>query len=447
MIGAAPTPPSVDREKLKFKLCKDARGREIRGLWQRNGRFYAQVRPPGKNACRRVPLMNEHNHPVSTVAQAVTARAALLAGFQKGIVPGPRITPLFLDYVIHYTSYIDETEAKSVLTVIKEKSSLKGWAEFLGATRLSQITRKQINDYALERKKEGLSNRTINLDIIALKNLLKFAKEEGWLRHDLPTKDWKQLSHTATRRQLIPEDAVERLCAAALATKTDQEGRAVPKYANGQMLADFIKLLAYSGARRMAGLRAKWSQVDFSNRQITFYTKYDKRVVVDFNPKLETHLKDMDARRGDRKIDPLFPSTRPGEAEANIVTGFEKTFLQVRQDAKLPDTKFHDLRHAFISWAVMSGIDTLTVAQWVGHADGGMLIGKIYGHLNPQHRRDSAAKLQFTNGKREEAPKQEPRQEPKQEPSPTLDLSKLGLDLTKVSLADLLKLAKAKSSD
>jgi site-specific recombinase XerD len=39
-------------------------------------------------------------------------------------------------------------------------------------------------------------------------------------------------------------------------------------------------------------------------------------------------------------------------------------------------------RHFFISMCVMSGIDFMTIAKWVGHQDGGVLIGKVYGHLS-----------------------------------------------------------------
>jgi hypothetical protein len=41
----------------------------------------------------------------------------------------------------------------------------------------------------------------------------------------------------------------------------------------------------------------------------------------------------------------------------------------------------------------MAGIDFLTIAEWVGHKDGGILIGKVYGHLLDEHRRKMAAKL------------------------------------------------------
>jgi hypothetical protein len=42
---------------------------------------------------------------------------------------------------------------------------------------------------------------------------------------------------------------------------------------------------------------------------------------------------------------------------------------------------------------VMAGIDYMTIAAWLGHKDGGILIGKVYGHLNNEHRLNMAAKL------------------------------------------------------
>jgi hypothetical protein len=41
----------------------------------------------------------------------------------------------------------------------------------------------------------------------------------------------------------------------------------------------------------------------------------------------------------------------------------------------------------------MAGIDFMTIAAWLGHKDGGILIGKVYGHLLDEHRQRMAAKL------------------------------------------------------
>ena len=43
----------------------------------------------------------------------------------------------------------------------------------------------------------------------------------------------------------------------------------------------------------------------------------------------------------------------------------------------------------------MGGIDFMTIAKWVGHKDGGILIGKVYGHLSDEHARKQAMKLRF----------------------------------------------------
>jgi hypothetical protein len=43
----------------------------------------------------------------------------------------------------------------------------------------------------------------------------------------------------------------------------------------------------------------------------------------------------------------------------------------------------------------MSGIDFLTIARWAGHQDGGVLIGRVYGHLAAGHTQAQARRLCF----------------------------------------------------
>lgn len=55
----------------------------------------------------------------------------------------------------------------------------------------------------------------------------------------------------------------------------------------------------------------------------------------------------------------------------------------------------HDLRHYFITRCIESGVDVPTVARWVGHRDGGALIGKRYFHLMDSHSVAMAAKVRI----------------------------------------------------
>jgi integrase len=368
------------------------------------------------------------------------------------------------------------------------KTVIKALKKHFGCLRLAAITEAMILDYLTKRKEAGLHNRTINMDITTLRGIFQRAKSLGKLRFALPTDNVKYLRVRHAKRQLLPNEQIEAICTEARRTEAHpntelilrihrdyrqkdgsvqwekawskhpewktqlnadtEEGRRVlysrswylqthpeaakpqPVYAQGEMFVDWVRLMQYSGARRNAALTAKWSDVDWRNEQITFHTKGDKDVVVDFNPKLEAHLRDMNNRRipiDDKgTLTPyLFPSTRPGDSTRGHMTNFQKTLETVRQAVNLTHFTPHLLRHWFTSMCVMEGHDFMTIAEWLGQSDGGMLVGKVYGHLAPSHKRSAAKRLKL------EGPLA---------PEPVPAAAPVPMDLTKLSVADLLKL-------
>ena len=69
---------------LQYQCVRNGRKQKIRGLWVRNGRYYAQmtVKDPhtGKTKVSKIPLKMEENgipRPVATVAEAVAAQEKL----------------------------------------------------------------------------------------------------------------------------------------------------------------------------------------------------------------------------------------------------------------------------------------------------------------------------------------------------------------------------------
>lgn len=378
---------SQSEAPAKFKKAKDVRGHEISGLWERNSRYYLQVSLPGKG-CRRIPLRDEQNQPVKTVPEAVAAAAELRKKARNGELPVSQRAPQFAEYTIHYISSLKATTEKKFKTIKHEECILNGWAGFIGNIRLNQITSRHVSAYVTQRKQTELNNRTVNLDVLTLNNCLKFAKREGCISGKLPTEGWQRLPYKAPKRNLYTKEDIEKICATAVALKEDGS----PKYKNGELLVDVLNFLRCSGARITSALATHWSDVNFELRQVHLRcTKYDKQnIVVDFNAELEAHLHDMHARR-QPDSDYLFPGTRTEGSVGSV----RKSLELVRAEAGLPKFGFHDLRHFFVSYAVMSGVDILTVAQWVGHADGGVLIGKCYGHLSSEHRQRAAQKVVF----------------------------------------------------
>lgn len=404
----------TSEKSASFLQVKDGRGRIIPNLYRRNDRFYIQVHLSGKGS-RRFPLVDEEAQPVKTVTQAQEAMVVFKQQKREGVLPLKRSgVPLFESYYLEYCTYLETTNAKDPKTIKKEKGHLKLWAEFFGSTRLADITLNDVRKYALERSKEGKSPRTVNLDVIALSNLLNFAKKAGLVR-TVVTDSFEALKWKAPKRELFSFDDLDKLVAEALRVADDK-----PAYLNGRMLADWLLLMAFTGARRQAALTAKWSCVDWANQQITFHTKFDKHVTVDFNPKLEAHLKDMETRRN-QNVDWMFEARYEIENGPGHLTNMEKTLTKVREAAGFPNFFPHLLRHAFISYAVMQGVPYMTIAAWVGHSDGGVLIGRCYGHLNPAHKREQANKLVLSD-----------------QTAPTA--SGTIIDLSKLTAADLLAL-------
>jgi integrase len=390
--SAAPVLTVIRERAGGFTKVKDSLGCEVKGLWNRNGRFYCQLSLPGKG-CRRVALHDESNQPVETVTQAADAMHELRKKKRQGELPAPGRAPQFDEFALHYLSFIENTGKKKPKTIAQEKSVLKGWIKYLGATRLTQITRQRINDYVLQRKQEGVGNRTANYDVLALSNCLKFAKDEGCFNSKLPTEGYQRLKYVAPKRPLFTKEQFEHLC--HVATQSNPDG--TPKYRNGELLADAIRFMRTTGARVTSALATRWSDVDWERRQVHLRnTKYDKQnIVVDFSAELESVLKDMYARR---LPDSDFMFRASGKEGS--IGSLRATFERVREEAGLPNLHFHDTRHHFISECVMSGVDFMTIAKWVGHASP-VLIGKVYSHLSNEHSQRAARKVTFENGGKE----------------------------------------------
>ena len=60
----------------------------------------------------------------------------------------------------------------------------------------------------------------------------------------------------------------------------------------------------------------------------------------------------------------------------------------------IPELTFHDLRHTGASLMIASGCHVKVIAEQMGHADGGALVLKRYGHLYKGARRQAAIALE-----------------------------------------------------
>ena len=150
---------SHHRKAGQYRKVFDVRKRRIRGLWERNGRFYAQIAVEdsntGKKKVRRVPLED-----AKTVPQAVIKLQDFLRSKRDKSLPILRLAPKFADYAEEYFAYHAQAkDAKRSSTLETERVAIRHWTAHLGRVRVHQIIRPMVNASIGKRQALGRSAR------------------------------------------------------------------------------------------------------------------------------------------------------------------------------------------------------------------------------------------------------------------------------------------------
>jgi integrase len=362
----------MTKQAQKWTKVGDHLGRRIRGLWQRGSSYYCQVRVDGKTS--RIKL-----HNALTVPQARAAMQELLKQRRDGTLTVQKShgTPVLAAAIDDYLAELSTTGRRKAATVSRQRGSLKSWKAFAGSLKITAVSDRTGEEFARHRRNtDGVSGRAVDNDIIALRHVLRWAKARGFIKA-VPLEKWSRLAGPPKRIRLLDSAELDRLVEAAIAHIQNHR-------------------------HEQEALHLAWGAVDWARGQIEIGRGADGRMVakgrlgmersrfVPFNARLEALLKSM-AIQWDGQSPLLFPSSRGG----GVVTSYKKSLGLVKRMAAVPDFGFHHLRHWFISQAVMTGIDYRTIAEWVGHQDGGVLIGRTYAHLRPGHSAEQAARLRL----------------------------------------------------
>lgn len=138
-----------------------------------------------------------------------------------------------------------------------------------------------------------------------------------------------------------------------------------------------ITLDLNTGMRKNEIFSLKWNDVDFAVNYI--YVKETKSNImrkIPMNSVVKYTLKGIE-----RESDFVFTSPKTGKQ----FTGTLHSFYTAREKARIPDVRFHDLRHTAATLMVMGGVDLVTVSQILGHSDIKMTMS--YAHPTPENKR------------------------------------------------------------
>ncbi len=256
----------------------------------------------------------------------------------------------------------------------RREISIKQLRPAFGTLPVRGITRLQCEDWAKHRSPQ-IAASTFNNERETLRSVLEYAQREG-LTLDNPAK-------VIVRRRLGKVSIVipsREQFATVIATLRGLDVR----YWQG---ADLLELLAYSGMRKGEANAFKWADVDFERGSFSVTggetgTKNHEVRVVPLFPVLRAFLERLQAqapRESGSLVVPIGNAKKGLEAACKINA--------------FPHFTHHCMRHFFVSNALEKGVDFKTIAAWVGHKDGGLLVAKTYGHLRDTHSYEMAKRI------------------------------------------------------
>lgn len=278
-------------------------------------------------------------------------------------------------------------------------------------TPIGDIRPMWVQGWQRKRHDAGAKESTINREVTALRSVLSFAVDAGFMEAH-PLRRVKQLKvDTATRPRYLKPEEVKRLHGAldareeTMRTERDafnewREKRHLSPLSDMRALAftDYLKpmtLLALNtGLRRGELFNLTWAdcELDGASPTLTVQGSGAKSGKTRHIPLNATALDTLTKWRAQCEGTGLvFVSPKTGGRFDNISSSWEKLIA----DAKLPDFRFHDTRHHFASMLVQGGVDLNTVRELLGHSD--LKLTLRYAYLAPENAARAVAILDAPN--------------------------------------------------
>jgi integrase len=184
--------------------------------------------------------------------------------------------------------------------------------------------------------------------------------------------------------------------------------RALAAYPDRQM-ADIVRLLLLTGARRGEVLAMRWADVDLTTGLWTkpaSSTKQKQDHEVPLAGPAQQLLSEIRERSASRNsTQPLGEYVFPGTGGTGHVVEIKKGWASICKSASIAGLRLHDLRHSFASQLVSSGASLAMIGSLLGHAS--PVTTARYSHMfsDPQRAAvESVAAVIIAAGKNEPAP-------------------------------------------
>lgn len=217
----------------------------------------------------------------------------------------------------------------------------------LGSEKVADVTSEDVDALhaCISETKPVRANRVIEV----LKTAMNLAVRWKW-RTDNPAKGVRQNIEEARERYLSPKEM------AALSEAMDIHPE--------KTSCDAIRLLLLTGARKTEVLAASWDMFDLENSIWIKPSAHTKQKKIHRAP-LSSAAVELLCRIKSENADPVY--VFPGRAPGKPLTDIKRTWAALCAEAKLKNTRIHDLRHTFASLLASNNLGLPIIGALLGH--------------------------------------------------------------------------------
>ena len=326
-----------------------------------------------------------------SLAEARSWRIDAQARIQAGTLSATT-GPTVAEAVDQFLTGVDSGTVRLASGEAYKPSTIRGYAADLrqrvvptfGPTRLSRLTRPEVQHWADRLAAEGLSPSTVRNVIASLRALIGWATPRGWV-HLSPCVGLRIASGGEARdRVATPAEAAKLI---ATLPPHDRVALGLATYAGlriGEILA--LDVAAIDLEARTLEVGRGW---DATAREFVA-TKNRKVRTVPISDRLATLLADHFVLLDHPAEGLLFPGRDPRYPIHPRC--LRRHAAKAWKATKLEPLGFHEARHTFASIGIAAGLNAKTLSTYMGHATIAITLDR-YGHLLPGNEAEGRALL------------------------------------------------------
>ncbi len=273
------------------------------------------------------------------------------------------------DYINQYEDYLKIDKKYSMNTVSSYTKDLIKFSNFINKNILN-VTKNDILSFLEYEKKLMKKDRTINHDLIVIKNFYKYLEKEGEIKIN-PASNIDTPKLRKSLPHVLSVSDVDKLLDITLNDKYSYRNKAM------------LELMYSSGLRISELVNLKMQDIDLMENIIRVYGKGSKERIVpigDYASKyLDIYIKEYRPKFIKKHLnDYLFLNSRGENISRQALF---KIIKQLLREKKL-NVAFspHTLRHSFASHMLENGADLRSIQELLGHSD--ISTTQIYTHIS-----------------------------------------------------------------